>query len=451
MMNTPIDLDTLLAPIEGENPCGENLRYEPIYDEIKEARREDDQLDQGEWQTSVKVADWPLVIQLCTEVLTDKSKDLQIAIWLLEGLIVREGLEGLITGLQVINGLLENFWDNVYPEIEEDDLDFRGAPFDFLNEKLWLLIKKIPVTDPKNTAGYDSLRWQESRQVGFDKDILNKFGDVDRDKQAAREALIADGKIKAEEFDSAVGMSSASFYQSLVDQVNAGHDEFKKMDATLDDKFGNEAPRLSEFRTALEELDQLVGKVAKGKIFAEDDSGAVSENGDQDTADGENEGADMQDSGIAQPVMVAGGIQGQFRPSMRPNDLTGEEAGAWDTALATYKASGIKAGLDLLYNATCSASSIRQENRYRLFMVKLCLRANKPTLARPIIEELYAVLEDLQLRRWESPLWIADVIDALYQCLTMGEASDDDLYRAQGLLQEICKLDVTKAMSYNAE
>ena len=40
-------LDPLLAPIPGDNPSGRSVRNDPIYDKIKEARREDDDADQG--------------------------------------------------------------------------------------------------------------------------------------------------------------------------------------------------------------------------------------------------------------------------------------------------------------------------------------------------------------------------------------------------------------------
>ena len=39
--------DNLLNPIPGENPSGEDLRYAPIYDQIKEARRAEDEAAQG--------------------------------------------------------------------------------------------------------------------------------------------------------------------------------------------------------------------------------------------------------------------------------------------------------------------------------------------------------------------------------------------------------------------
>ena len=82
--------DDLLNPVPGENPCGENLRYAAVYDKIKEARREDDDVPQGDWQYERKTADYPLVVKLAGEVLATKSKDLQIAVWLTEALMKTE-------------------------------------------------------------------------------------------------------------------------------------------------------------------------------------------------------------------------------------------------------------------------------------------------------------------------------------------------------------------------
>jgi len=50
--------DDLLNPIPGENPSGESLRYAPVFDKIKEARRADDDAPQGEWQFERKTADY---------------------------------------------------------------------------------------------------------------------------------------------------------------------------------------------------------------------------------------------------------------------------------------------------------------------------------------------------------------------------------------------------------
>ena len=114
------------------------------------------------------------------------------------------------------------------------------------------------------------------------------------------------------------------------------------------------------------------------------------------------------------------------------------------------KASGINAGLQQLMVASSTAPSVRQRNRYRLLMARLCLEADRPDLALPILEELYALIEEINLERWEAPNWIAEVLEALYKCLTAGRASDDPS-RAETLFRKMCTLDVTKAMIYNQQ
>lgn len=64
----------LLSPIPGENPSGVNLRYDPVTDKIKEARREDLDVPQGEWKTSVKTADWNQVIKVGSDALAKRAR-----------------------------------------------------------------------------------------------------------------------------------------------------------------------------------------------------------------------------------------------------------------------------------------------------------------------------------------------------------------------------------------
>ena len=92
-----------------------NLRYAPVYDKIKEARRQDDEGPMGDWQRERKVADWTLVIKLASEAIATKSKDLQLAVWLTEALLNKEGFPGLQSGLNLLKSLVENFWDGLYP------------------------------------------------------------------------------------------------------------------------------------------------------------------------------------------------------------------------------------------------------------------------------------------------------------------------------------------------
>lgn len=153
----------------------------------------------------------------------------------------------------------------------------------------------------------------------------------------------------------------------------------------------------------------------------------------------------MEPSPAAAPVTPMAEMPAKASVFMEPKS---NEDAIWQSALAAMKKSGVKSGLDQLLAASNSSSSPRDKYRYRLLMAKLCLKAGRPELARPIIEELYALMEELHLERWESPIWISEVIDAYYQCLMKGEPSDDDMAMAKALFHKLCTLDVTKAIPY---
>jgi len=460
-MKRTIDIEAILAPLPGDNPAGEYLRYNPVYDEIQEARRADDMLDRGDWQHEIKTSDWERVLTLAVQALTEKSKDLQIAAWLLEALTYTEGFAGVKTGLTIITSFLNDFWEHLYPEIEDDDLEFRVGPLEFLNDKLWLPIKQIAVTDSAATPGYSWMKWQESRQVGSEKDTLNQYGDVDDDKKRQRQELIADGKLTAEEFDGAVAVSSKAFYVALAEEVTACLARFAEFDRIVDEKFGREAPRLAELKSSLADCEQLVARILKEKREREPDAEPEVEEVVHQAAE-ETEVAPDRDvpgreAGQAEPAPAATGRAaaavlppGQYRVN-RLLGSTGIEEAVWQDALAKLKSGGIKQALEHLLGASCSAQSIREKSNFRLLMARLCLKAERPDLARPIAEELHTLIGELQLDRWESPIWIGEVLETLYMCLNAEGASDDDHYRARDLLTKLCTLDVTKAMEYSLD
>lgn len=447
-MKRVIDIDTILVPIPGDNPAGEDLRYSPVYDEIKEARRADDLLDRGDWQREIKTADWDRVITLAVEALTKRSKDLQIAVWLTEALTMTEGFGGLFTGLTVLNGLLRDYWDHVYPEIEDGDLDFRASPIEFMNDKLWPCIKQVSLTDTGVTPGYSWIKWQESRQVGHEAGIRNKYGDVDDKKKKARDELIAEGKLTGEDFDSAVALSSVAYYEFLAKDLTSCIKAFETFDRILDDKFGLNPPRLTEFKKSIEDCEHLISKILKEKKVHEPEPEPEPETDrltpEQEQVQEEKEEEPLLSPEGTSPVTAGPTLTGRFTGS---GSL---EIAMWEQAVEILETSGIKKALEKLLEASCSATSVRERNRYQLLMAKLCLKADRPDLARPIMESLHTLIEELSLERWESPRWIAEVLDALYQCLTKGEPSNDDINRAKVLFQRLCTTDVTRAIVYRS-
>jgi len=233
----PVNLEELLQPIPGDNPSGEDLRYEPVYDEIKEARRQEDENPQGEWETERKVADWSKVIKLSTECLTTRSKDLQLAAWLTEALLRKEGFGGLRSGLELIKGLLETFWDTLYPEAEDGDLELRSAPLSWLGLKTDMAVKRVPLL----RGGYDLFRYDEAQSIGFEADA------TDGNKLEARRKKIEEGKTTGEEWEKAFTDTPKANLKQTVADINSSLALVAEVDK-IGDKFEDAAPSYSSLR-----------------------------------------------------------------------------------------------------------------------------------------------------------------------------------------------------------
>jgi type VI secretion system protein ImpA len=448
------DIDRIIAPIAGANPGGEDLRYSGIYEEIKEARRADDTLNQGEWQRDLKTSDWEKVIKTGIDALAGKSKDIQIAVWLTEALIKKTGFSGLAAGFDILTSFLTDFWDTVYPGIDDGDLEFRAGPLSFLNDKVAPSINEIPLTDPSSTEGYSYIRWQESRQVGFEKDLKNQYGDIDENKKKAREEKVSEGKITGEQFDAAASKSSKQFYASLAEEITRCKTGFEKFDAAVEEKFGRDAPRLSELGSAIDNNLQLVERILKEKGGIEPAQKKEAKQAAADFAETQEESSPKKakkSPAASTPVQPAGGVSVIIQPASL-GENSGVEEAVWQDAQDTLDSGGIKEALQKLLDASSAAPSARQKNRYRLFMAKMSLMAQRADLARPVIEQLYALIDELGLEKWESPIWIAEVIDTYYQCLTAEGASEDDFARARNdLFPRLCTRDITKAISYKEQ
>jgi type VI secretion system protein ImpA len=256
--------DDLLTPIPGDNPSGAYLRHDAklgLYDNIKEARRQDDELAQGDWQHERKLANYPLVVKLAQEALATKTKDLQLAAWLTEALLHIEGFAGLRQGLTLCTALLTQFWDTLYPPIEDDDLELRAAPLEFLVTGIEFPLKSVPLTKD----GHNWFKYKESRSVGFEEQVK-----TDKEREA-REQKIAEGKLAPEVFDKAFTETPKAFYLASEKELDASLEALKKLDEVSDEKFGNAGPTFSKLKSSLEEVRHTVHALLEKKRETEPD------------------------------------------------------------------------------------------------------------------------------------------------------------------------------------
>ncbi len=136
-MTTP----ALLAPLSTVQPCGDDLSFSTEFDAIAEMRREDDPtLDQGEWVAALKTADWPGVARACEAILGTRSKDLRVAGWLADAWARLRGFDGLADGIELSAGLVETFWDELHPRIEDGDVEQRVGNLRWLAARVVALV-----------------------------------------------------------------------------------------------------------------------------------------------------------------------------------------------------------------------------------------------------------------------------------------------------------------------
>ncbi len=252
----------LLEPVAGESPAGASLRYDPVYEQIKQARIQEDDVPQGRWEHERKVADYPLVVKLASEALAKRSKDLQLAAWLTEAHLHREGVAGLAEGLALLRELVLRVWDGLDPEIDEGDLEFRAAPLDWIGQYLDAAVRGVALT----RTGLDLGAYRESRLVGYEKDVGS-----DKDKQAARKQAIADGKLTAEKFDEEFTATPKAWYKKLVADLDAARKALEALDASCNERFGDVAPSFAKLRKALDEVRQAAGQLLARKLELEPD------------------------------------------------------------------------------------------------------------------------------------------------------------------------------------
>ncbi len=285
-----IDIEALLVPIPGENPAGENLQYSGLHDEIREARRADDDLVQGDWKRDLKTADWRQVLSLSMEALTDKTKDLQICAWLAESLVKLHGLLGLRDSLKLMRGLHEQFWDTIYPEIDEGDLDARANALAFMDRQAAIAIKDVQVTSAGSGANFSYTQYEDSKQFEIPDDLSALSNEQIERIDAMKAQIAEEHRLTTDDWAKAKRATRRAFFEELYALLDECWAEYQSLDQVMDEKFERQTPGLGDLRKTLDAIRSLVGNIVKEKRISEPypnelQEGAASEsNGDENGA-----------------------------------------------------------------------------------------------------------------------------------------------------------------------
>lgn len=223
--------ESLLNPISLDQPSGEDLAFSPELDAIASARKADDpSLDQGEWVTPLKEADWDFVVKRCAALLETKSKDLRLAAWLAEAGGKKYHMRGLAEGLLVVAGLLDRFWDKgLYPESDGDDHEQRIGNLSMILNRIPALLREMPVAE-ENGKRYSSLDFEVARKNPNHAEL--KLADMDAAKRA----------------------SSDKFKSTFAEDAKYLADALGELEVAANLRLGNEGPGFASARDAVQTM-----------------------------------------------------------------------------------------------------------------------------------------------------------------------------------------------------
>lgn len=264
-----IDFEALLAPISEEKPSGEAMQYSDLYDSIKKAREADDAMNLGEWQSELKVADFRKVIELSTMAISTKTKDLQICVWFCEALTKQHGFVGFRDGVSLVRQMQENFWETLHPEIDEGDMEGRANAVEWLNNKLSIEVKHLPLTAGQ---GLSFFHWQESTQFDFPPD----FSVLEYDEQQKFNALKAQAEKESrktgEMWRAAKFGTNRDFCEKLNLILEEISNELNALDKINEEKYDrNQIPGLRGLKQSIEDIRGTFNKLLEEKREAEPD------------------------------------------------------------------------------------------------------------------------------------------------------------------------------------
>lgn len=258
-------LRSLLAAVPGPDPCGVSLRADPLFTDIRLAREEDDPtLPMRQWERPLKKADWAQIESLCTDALTGRSKDLQLAAWLAEAwtrqdAIAGEGLAGLARGLLLLRELVIQHWDSLYPRLDPPEegggCEARVAPFEWFSENMARAVRVHVCLFPlaqRKPARVTLAEWERltASELAAPQGEAPQADPQSDEPPLTREEIIAN-----------VACQAPSVVERRLHELREAMSHLDDLDAELDARLGADAPPLGRLGTVFEEMERVLLQV----------------------------------------------------------------------------------------------------------------------------------------------------------------------------------------------
>lgn len=186
-----IDLDRFLAPIDGDDPAGPDLAYDPDRFRIEQAFDAVLGAD-GATDQDAPSPDWREIIGLIVAQ-ADRTQDIWLAVYLARAGAMAGKLDVVVDGAHALAGLLERHWDVVHPRLEDYGFLGRRGACDTLASyrEFTAPLQRVPVVEhPRfgSFSGGDIIRFARG---GSNEEGYGAFRAALDDPAIGSDALIA--------------------------------------------------------------------------------------------------------------------------------------------------------------------------------------------------------------------------------------------------------------------
>jgi type VI secretion system protein ImpA len=111
----------LLSPVDRDCPCGLDLEYDADFHALAQASAGSPEQQFGDTLIPAIAPDWRQVEQ-ASLALFSRTKDLRVMACLTQAWTGMRGLEGYADGVELVAGMLEQFWETLHPQLEYEGL-----------------------------------------------------------------------------------------------------------------------------------------------------------------------------------------------------------------------------------------------------------------------------------------------------------------------------------------
>lgn len=249
------NLEQLLHPVSAVSPCGGDITFSQELDAIARARQHDDpSLDQGEWVTALKEADWPFVATRCEQLIASHSKDLRVAVWLAEAHAKTRHFRGLGDGYALLAGLCDRYWDGLFPLAEEGDHEQRIGNLYWLLSRTPQLVREMPLT-----AGADGQFALQDFDAARQRAAASQAQDgMEQGWSASRH----DEAVPLAQMEAARQKNTRAFSDALLADAQYCMQSLLALERSADARFGTDGPSFRAARDALENAIHFIAPLA---------------------------------------------------------------------------------------------------------------------------------------------------------------------------------------------